>query len=230
MARGKRRPAVAAVEPAAVPPSRPGPPGGRRDQNRREKVKRLADAALALFLERGIEGTRIDDITEAAGVAKGSFYRYFADKTQLVETIYRPITAAAGEALVRCEQAIEAARGRDALIEAYTRVGLEMGALLLTHAGAIRLYLQERRAPAVGARAPLVELARLLERRAETLSARARERGLLRDYPPVRVSSLAVIGAAEALIHAYLTGVELGNPAEIPRMVTTLIMEGMRPR
>jgi AcrR family transcriptional regulator len=224
----RKRPLAVSVAPAALPKKRPGAPGSQRDQNRREKVQVLCDAALRLFLQQGIEGTRIDDITQAAGVAKGSFYRYFADKTQLVEALYKPVTAAAATALDRCAQAVEAAQTREVLVQAYTTMGLEMGMLLATHAPAIRLYLMERRAPAVGARAPLVRLARLLESRAETLSTRARERGLLRAWPPARVASLAVVGAAEELLHAYLSGADLGNPAEVPAMLTALIMDGMR--
>lgn len=228
--RKKRGPLSVLVKPASVPKLRPGPPGGQRDQNRREKVQALCDAALRLFLVQGIEGTRIDDITGAAKVAKGSFYRYFDDKGQLVATLFAPVTEAAAAALGRCEAAIDSAGDRGTLVNAYTAMGLELGMLVVTHRAAIRLYLQERRAPAVGARVPVHRLARLLEQRAETLSARARERGLLRDYPPPRVSSLAVVGAAEQLLHAFLGGADLGNPAEVPAMLTTLIMEGMRPR
>ena len=68
----------------SVPKERPGKPGGRRDQNRRERVKALSDAAISLFLERGTESSTIDDITKAAGVSKGSFYRYFESKHELV--------------------------------------------------------------------------------------------------------------------------------------------------
>ena len=42
---------------------------------------------MRAFLERGIESVSIDDITREAGVAKGSFYRYFADKDALVGAV-----------------------------------------------------------------------------------------------------------------------------------------------
>src|SRR4051794_12198344 len=66
---------------------RPGPIGGKRDENRRQKNKDLQAAALELFLRKGIEGTTIDDIVERAGVAKGSFYRYFNDKDALARAL-----------------------------------------------------------------------------------------------------------------------------------------------
>lgn len=36
--------------------------------------------AIALFAERGFDGTSIDDIAEAAGIARRTFFRYFPSK------------------------------------------------------------------------------------------------------------------------------------------------------
>ena len=47
-----------------------------------------------LFLERGIETVTIDEITREAGVAKGSFYRYFDDKKQIYLEVTRRHMAA----------------------------------------------------------------------------------------------------------------------------------------
>ena len=70
------------AEPLHVPETRPGQAGGKRDQNRRARTQGLCDAAEKLFLARGIESVSIDDITKEAGVAKGSFYRYFSGGEQ----------------------------------------------------------------------------------------------------------------------------------------------------
>lgn len=223
------KPRAVGVEPRAVPELRPGPKGGARDEKRRENVKILCDAALRLFLAQGIEGTRIEEITSAAGVAKGSFYRHFADKAAIVETLFAPVTAALSATFVRCEDALRTA-DQAALVPAYMQLGMELGLAVATHTGQIRLYLQERRAPGVGARGPLVRLARLLEKRTIELSIRARERGLLRNQPPPEVTSLVVIGAAEQLLFAFLSGANLGNPAEVPAMLVSIMLEGMRPR
>ena len=45
-----------------------------------EKKKRLLDAALELFASKGYHGTSAKAIAASAGVATGSFYRYFRDK------------------------------------------------------------------------------------------------------------------------------------------------------
>ncbi len=49
----------------------------------RERKVQLIDAASELFAERGYDETRIVDIVERAGVAKGLFYWYFENKEAL---------------------------------------------------------------------------------------------------------------------------------------------------
>ncbi len=56
----------------------------------------ILDAAKQLFLERGYEGTRIENITDLAGISKAGFYTYFPTKRDvfltLGEHIYRDIS------------------------------------------------------------------------------------------------------------------------------------------
>lgn len=49
-------------------------------QNKQLKIEKLLSSAQELFLSKGIQNTSISDITAHAGVAKGTFYLYFADK------------------------------------------------------------------------------------------------------------------------------------------------------
>lgn len=49
-----------------------------------EKRKRLVDAALALFEEKGFQGTNAKEIAKAAGVSVGTFYAYFTDKKAIL--------------------------------------------------------------------------------------------------------------------------------------------------
>lgn len=45
---------------------------------------RLADAAFALFDERGYEQTTVDDIAERAGLGRSTFFRHYRSKEQVV--------------------------------------------------------------------------------------------------------------------------------------------------
>ena len=47
----------------------------------------LEEAACTLFAQRGFHGTTLADITSAAGKSPASFYRYFADKEDLLAAL-----------------------------------------------------------------------------------------------------------------------------------------------
>lgn len=63
----------------------------KKELNKIDKRKRLIESAYKCFLEKGFEKTTIGDITDGAKVAKGTFYLYFKDKTQVqnVVTLYK---------------------------------------------------------------------------------------------------------------------------------------------
>jgi AcrR family transcriptional regulator len=198
-----------------------------RDRNRREKSAAIREAALLLFLERGIEGVSVDDIMSAAAMAKGSFYRYFDDQSALVSALLEPTRRLITDALEACGAQLEHASTKQAQVEAYRKVGDVLATLLMEHPGAVRLYLQESRAPAVGARRPVIELSRLVSRYAISLTEKAQQHGILRPIP-VAVSALTVVGAAERLLHAVLLEEDVGNPLAVPAALTSLILDGLR--
>jgi AcrR family transcriptional regulator len=66
-----------------APPAALGRPDRQLTSQGRERKQQLVDCAAQLFAERGFEETRIKDIVDAAGVAKGLFYWYFENKEAL---------------------------------------------------------------------------------------------------------------------------------------------------
>jgi AcrR family transcriptional regulator len=58
-------------------------PLGKRARNRQRTRAALVRAARQLFAERGFEHVRIEDITEAAGIGRRTFFRYFASKADV---------------------------------------------------------------------------------------------------------------------------------------------------
>ena len=209
-------------------PKRPAAQESLREANRREREKALGEAALRLFVERGLDGVTIDDITQAAGVAKGTFYRYFEDKAALVDTLLEPVRRELLQGLVACGEALEAARDVEAMFEAYRAVAAVIASALLQHPGVVRLYLQECHGPAVGARVKVGEVARLISRHAVEITRKAHTHGLLRPIRPA-ISGLAVVGAVERLLLAVLSEEEdIGNPLELPDALTTLVLDGLR--
>ncbi len=60
-------------------------PSGRRTRReaREDTRRRLLDAALAVFLERGFAAVSVEDIATRAGFTRGALYSNFADKEEL---------------------------------------------------------------------------------------------------------------------------------------------------
>lgn len=52
-----------------------------------ERRKEILDAAERVLAAKGVAGTTVEDITAAAGVAKGTFYLYFESKDQVVAAL-----------------------------------------------------------------------------------------------------------------------------------------------
>ena len=52
-----------------------------------EKKMKIIDTAFSLFREHSVNATAVDDIVKAAGIARGTFYLYFKDKSDLLEQI-----------------------------------------------------------------------------------------------------------------------------------------------
>ena len=56
------------------------------------KRKALLEAATEVFLDKGYDGTSMDDVAAKAAVSKPTVYRYFTDKEQLFAEIVRATT------------------------------------------------------------------------------------------------------------------------------------------
>lgn len=55
---------------------------------KRERMRaRLLQSAFEVMADKGPEGTTVDDIVQAAGVARGSFYKYFAAPSDLLREL-----------------------------------------------------------------------------------------------------------------------------------------------
>ena len=82
------------------PPPLPSPPRPTTPKGRETRARLLA-SARHLFGERGYGLVRVSDITDAAGISAGAFYRYFEDRRTLMlellavfhEDVYRSVSA-----------------------------------------------------------------------------------------------------------------------------------------
>jgi AcrR family transcriptional regulator len=81
----------------------PTPTSGTLSAKGRQTRQAIEQAARKLFAERGFHGTTLADITSAAGKSPAVFYRYFADKEDLLaglaESFLRDIVTPPGLSL-----------------------------------------------------------------------------------------------------------------------------------
>lgn len=63
----------------------------RRQEQAQRTRKALFECALRLFREKGYDSVTVDDITQAAGTAKGTFYTYFRTKSDIIIEEFRTI-------------------------------------------------------------------------------------------------------------------------------------------
>jgi AcrR family transcriptional regulator len=170
---------------------------------------RLAQAAFALYGERGFEQTTVAEISERAGLTERTFFRHFADKREvlfagagaleelLVSTVTKaPASAAPIEAVAAALEAAgafiqeggELARQRQAIIAASTE-------------------LQERE---------LIKLASLASALAEAL----RRRGV--QDPAASLTAEAGIAVFKVAFERY---VEETNQQDLPRLIRESLEE-----
>lgn len=97
---------------------------------RHEKVDVIFQAAVQVFADQGFDQAKMDDIAQAAGVAKGTIYYHFKSK----EDLFTGLMDEGMEKLINCakrhinneESPVEQMRG---LIQAHSRFFMENGKL-----------------------------------------------------------------------------------------------------
>jgi AcrR family transcriptional regulator len=187
----------------------------RREPAARRTKEEVAEAALKLFCERGYHAVTIDEIAQRAGVTKGAFYYYFADKEDLAKDLWHELW---GRLAAQSERALDPAA------DVGTNLKRCFAAVLdeISNLGEARFFLREAWV------LPAVEVAGRSDQQAAValvgaLLEEARAEGQL---APVEVGAAAgvLLGAyAEAMLHILTTG-ETGPTLEVVgRIIDALV-------
>ena len=146
-----------------------------------------------------------------------------------MQALFETIGEAIVGAMDRCQETVCEARHMAEFSAAYQTLAADLSPHLAGQPALVRLYLQESRAPAVGARKPIRDLADLIAQRAIDLNCAASGANVFRDEIPAAVSALTVVGAVERIATAYLDAPDMlaVNPVEAGRALISLLLDGL---
>jgi AcrR family transcriptional regulator len=156
---------------------------GWRARKRRMTRQRIAETAMAMFLDQGFEATTVDDIAAAAGVSKRTFFDYFPAK----DAVLFAWQEASGEALATAI----ANRPASEPLAICVREALIASVAAAADPRAIAIDKLVRQTPALAARTPL-KYAKLEGMVAEAL---AKREGLTEPDTRIRVLAMVTIGS-----------------------------------
>jgi len=114
-------------------------PTGRREKNKADKLRRIEEAARALFAERGYDATTTREIAERADVAAGTVFTYFPEKRLILLRLVRGDVDRAIERAFRTLPTVPPADPVDALVHLF-------GAIYRAYArdlGLARVFVKE---------------------------------------------------------------------------------------
>jgi AcrR family transcriptional regulator len=141
------------------------------------KRRQILDGARKVFLDLGFDGASMGDIARAAGVSKGTLYVYFADKCRLFEAIVED------EALERRQLAFYFDPACD-IKTTLRRFGEAYIGMLCRPGGgsaARMVFAIAERMPEIGRRYYELVLQKTVNRLAEYLDGRVKQRELVID-------------------------------------------------
>ncbi len=101
--------------------------------NRRSETRdKLLEAGVRLFVERGIAKVSVEELLDAAGISRATFYGFFANKNELAASILMPVFDSGIAALKKLRD-VPPRQAAEGLIDVYLHLWNEhRDALLLT--------------------------------------------------------------------------------------------------
>lgn len=62
---------------------------GLRERKRQETLRRITDAGICLFIDKGIDATTLDEIAALAGISRRTFFHYFKSKDDILISLQK---------------------------------------------------------------------------------------------------------------------------------------------
>ena len=201
---------------------------GLREQKKAARRKAILDAGRHAMLEEGFERASVERIVAEVGIARGTFYLYFPDKESLFSTLLEELYAPFVGALSAHADALASASTTQQQQLLYLQMSLGLAQVLENTKSTLPLHFQHARAPGVSGHLCRAWLTQV-EDTAITILEDAQARGLVRHHDCASVA-LAIVGAAERLLWAWLQGDPRLNAEQAASELARLFFDGIRPR
>lgn len=172
------------------------------EELRAEGRKKIADAALPLFLRYGYHATPVRAIARAARMSSGSIFNYFSGKDEILEFILDDSQADAERAVNDARETLAGSKEVKDPVERFLRVFRRYAESLDRIHRYVLLAYQETKSLAPKQRTPLFDRERRIT---EILKAAAqpaiRARVFSRDALDLRVHALIILAQAWSVRH-----------------------------
>lgn len=187
----------------------------------------LLAAARRVFAERGYHETTVEEVTRAAGVAKGTFYLYFQEKREIFLAIIRDLLDTIMAIGMEVAEVPPGEPPRAFLVRAEA-AGMKLMDLFQDNRALARLAARE----SMGMDPSLERMFRDFYRQTAEIEARnlraAQSLGLLRACDPM-LTAYAHIGMVERVLLALLDDPDaFPAPRDVVRQTMRLAYEGLR--
>ena len=192
------------------------------------RIASIQDATMRVIARKGMAAATMQEIAEAAGVAKGTIYLYFRDRDELVE---RTFETAMEKLFVRADEALDREVPFEEKLRAVMTAQLEF---FSENREFFRLYLSLRMPEGTPAQQRRQQRAchPRYRQRIDKLSAVIRqgiERGELRPIDPERLALFIIEGSTAVILDRLTEKAAPVESADVDLLVG-LILDGIRKR
>lgn len=191
--------------------------------SRDQRSAQLLQAARQVFAEKGYHAATVDDITRAAGVAKGTFYLYFSEKRAVFYELIRLFF----EMVTEIGTVSRAVATKREYFERVEQAARRLAELFRENRDLVRLVYRE----SMGMDEQLEQMVRTFYRhlaRAEADNVRVgMELGLFRDNIDPIVVAYAHIGMVERLLLQSMFDREFPPTPDLVEQIIELAFRGV---